>query len=79
MAGALCGCRMAGSSRERDRGLENCFHHLGSRAGRREKLGRDRRNRGSRKGPDWWPGPKGLGVHMEGNTLPCALLHTLLF
>lgn len=29
--------------------------------------------------PNWWPDPKGLGVHMEGNTLPCALLHTLLF
>lgn len=62
---------------ERDRGLENCFYHLGT-----ESEGEAERRKGEQRQterPNWWPEPEGPGVHMEGNTLPCALLHTLLF
>lgn len=47
-----------------------------------EREGEAERRKGEQRQterPNWWPEPKGLGVHMEGNTLPCALLHTLLF
>lgn len=36
---------------ERDRGLENCFYHLGTRAERRGKQKGDRGNSGRQKGP----------------------------
>lgn len=78
MAGALCGCRMAGQQQRETEGWKIVFTIWGAGQGEGE-AGRRQREPRQPERPDWWPGPKGLGVHMEGNTLPCALLHTLLF
>lgn len=77
-ARALCGCRVAGSRGERQR-AGKLFLPSGDRGIEKGKQKGGKGEQQQTERPNWWPEPKGPGVHMEGNTLPCTLLHTLLF